>query len=59
MPGGCVPIIAQKSKDRFKATDKNEKVPTVYNTNIMEAAAVEEQLCCLVPNSTTSSIYYD
>lgn len=59
MPGGCVPIIAQKSKDKFVATDKNEKVPTVYNSNIMEAATVDDQLCCLVPYSATSSIYYD
>lgn len=60
MPGGCVPIIAQKSKDKFKATDKNDKVPTVYNPDIMEAATADDQLCCLVPtNSNTSSIYYD
>lgn len=58
MPGGCVPTIAQKSKDKFVATDKNEKVSTVYNSQIMKAATIDDQLHCLVPKSTTSSIYY-
>ncbi|KAI8638717.1 CRAL-TRIO domain-containing protein [Parasitella parasitica] len=55
MPGGCVPIIAQKSKDKFVATDKNEKVSTVYNPEIMEAALHDDQLCNLTPESAPSS----
>ena len=53
MPGGCVPTIAQKSKDKFVATDKNEKVSTVYNSQIMKAATIDDQLHRLVPKSTT------
>lgn len=54
MPGGCVPLIAQKPKDRFVVTDKNEKVPSVYNTNIMKAALSDELLCGALPTTTTT-----
>ncbi|CEP09399.1 hypothetical protein [Parasitella parasitica] len=59
MPGGCVPIIAQKSKDKFVATDKNDKVPTVYNSQIMEAAIHDDELCKLSPESMPSTTCYD
>lgn len=52
MPGGCVPLIAQKSKNRFVATEKNEKVPTVYNSSIMQAALSDELLCGALPTYT-------
>lgn len=52
MPGGCVPLIAQKSKDRFVATEQNEKVDTAYNPSIMQAALTDELLCGLLPTSS-------
>ena len=41
MPGGCVPSI---SKEKFVPTNQNERVPTPYNTNIMEAAISDKSL---------------
>lgn len=49
MPGGCVPLIAQKSKDRFVATEENERVSTVYNTSTMKAALHDALLCGELP----------
>ncbi|KAG2208154.1 hypothetical protein INT47_010516 [Mucor saturninus] len=51
MPGGCVPLIAQKSKDRFVATEQNERVPTVYNSTTMKAALNDTLLCGALPNT--------
>lgn len=42
MSGGCVPM---KSKDKFKATEMNEKIATVYNEKIMHAARSDDALC--------------
>ncbi|KAI7904987.1 CRAL-TRIO domain-containing protein [Cokeromyces recurvatus] len=48
MPGGCVSIIPRKSSEIFVATETNEKVPTVYNSSIMEAALSNDSLCSLI-----------
>ncbi|KAI8979617.1 CRAL-TRIO domain-containing protein [Mycotypha africana] len=48
MPGGCVPILPQKSSDKFQATADNEKVATVYNTDIMQAALKDKSLSSLL-----------
>jgi hypothetical protein len=46
MPGGCVPIIPDKSS-KFKITSQNEKVPTVYNSVVMKAAISNNNFCSL------------
>ncbi|KAI9480813.1 MAG: CRAL-TRIO domain-containing protein [Benjaminiella poitrasii] len=47
MPGGCVPMIPSKPKERHEATETNEKTPTSYNSSIMEAALSDNSLCSL------------
>ncbi|GAA5799651.1 hypothetical protein HPULCUR_005067 [Helicostylum pulchrum] len=49
MSGGCVPM-----KSKFKPTDKNEKVPTVYNEEVMDSALSDRSLCGLLPSTTTT-----
>lgn len=51
MSGGCVP-----KKSKFKATDKNENVPTVYNEEVMESALSDRSLCGLLPTATVKSV---
>lgn len=46
--GGCVPEIASVSTEMFTVTNDNEKVPTVYNSQIMERAKTDDSLCKLV-----------
>lgn len=55
MPGGCVPLIAQKQKDKYVATEQNVKVPTVYNTKVMETALNDELFCSIVPAISTTT----
>ncbi|RCH97898.1 hypothetical protein CU097_009329 [Rhizopus azygosporus] len=45
--GGCVPEIANVSTEMFTVTNDNEKVPTVYNSQIMERAKTDDRLCKL------------
>jgi hypothetical protein len=48
IPGGCVPIIPDKS-NKFKVTSQNQKVPTVYNPDVMKAAITNNSFCVLTP----------
>jgi hypothetical protein len=49
--GGCVPEISKNSNSTFVATESNEKVHTVYNSEIMKRASTDESLCKLTVQS--------
>lgn len=44
MDGGCVPSQVLKNAKPLDATDKNDKVETAYNTNIMNEAKTSESI---------------
>ena len=46
MLGGCVPVI--NPKEKYISTENNEKVASVYNTQIMNAAMSDEKLCNII-----------
>lgn len=46
--GGCVPLNDTKSGNSFTVTEANEKVHTVYNTDIMKRASTDESIRNLI-----------
>jgi hypothetical protein len=44
MPGGCVPSVNEGRIPFLVKTDENEKTPSVYNHNIMDAAKTDINL---------------
>ncbi|KAI8993464.1 CRAL-TRIO domain-containing protein [Pilobolus umbonatus] len=47
MEGGCVPSIPLQTQKKPIPTPRNEKVPTIYITEIMKAAMSDPELCTL------------